>query len=96
MMGTVGSIDFNGSGGAERSFLAKNERQLNARDEVYRVRQRLSHWQWIVVSNVVLNDYSLEIAGYAIGCRSRRRGSEKARTILRSSGESLSQMWGMK
>lgn len=97
MLGTVGSIDPNRSGGdSSRSFLAKSEAQLHARDEVYRAKGTLSHWQWVVVSNVVLNDHPLEIAGYAIGCRSKTRAFEKARVVLRGAGESLSVMWDMR
>jgi hypothetical protein len=37
-----------------------------------------------------------ELAGYAIGRKSRTRAVDAARTVLRGAGAALAELWGMK
>lgn len=96
LMGALGSADMEGSVsgfGGGRSFLAKTERQLNARDECFRAKEALSVGQWAVITTVVFNDQSLELAGYAIGRKSKTRAFEAGRVVLRGAGKILADMW---
>lgn len=97
MLGSVGSVDCNRTyspSAAGRAHLAKTERQLNDRDTVYRAQQKLSHHQWIVVSNVVFNDHSLIIAGYAIGANSQTRAYMTAGDRLKEAGTITARLLG--
>ncbi len=97
MLGSVGSVDLGNAsfqGGAGRSHLAKTERQLNDRNKVYKVKQRLTQEQWIVVSNVVFNDNSLIAAGYAIGEKSQTSAYRAAGRRLKRSGEVVARLLG--
>ena len=97
LFGTVGSVDLGNAcfqGGAGRAHLAKTERQLNDRNKVYKVQQKLTHHQWIVVSNVVFNDFSLIIAGYAIGAEKQTTAYRIAGLRLKESGEIVSDILG--
>jgi hypothetical protein len=74
LMGSVGSVDYNSLGtniASGRTFLAATERQINARDEVRRAFNALSPGQRTVLEHVVIWDRSLELAGYAIGRKSK-------------------------
>jgi hypothetical protein len=98
LMASVGSVDLNSLGAkvsSGRSFLASTERQLNARDEVRRAFHALSPGQRTVIEHVVVWDRSLELAGYAIGRKSRTRAVDAARTVLRGAGAALAELWGM-
>ena len=58
-----------------RAHMAKTERQLNDRNKVYRAQQKLSHHQWIVVTNEgqpAVTD-SVSTAGY---CEVSRRSCQ--------------------
>ena len=58
-----------------RAHMAKTERQLNDRNKVYRAQQKLSHHQWIVVTNEgqpAVTD-SVSTAGY---CEVLRRSCQ--------------------
>lgn len=97
MLGNVGSVDCNRTyspSAAGRTGLAKTERQLNDRDTVYLAQQKLSHHQWIVVSNVVFNDLSLIIAGYAIGAESQTSAHRIAGNKLRDAGTVVARLLG--
>lgn len=96
LIGSVGSIDPNGSGGSgRRSFLAATERQVNARNQYRAAVESLEHHENIVAQNVVCNDTSLEIAGYAVGKNSQRRAIEYAGEVLRDAGFKLGKLWGL-
>lgn len=96
MNGSIGGMDMDGQGGeGRRSFLAATERQAYARNAYRAARIHLNHHQGIVVQNVVCNDLSLEIAGYAIGKNSKTRAIEAAGDLLRDAGFSLARFWGM-
>jgi hypothetical protein len=96
LVGCVGSIDPNGSGGTgRRSFLAATESEVNARNAYRAGVEALDHQENVVVQNVVCNDLSLEIAGYSIGKNSKTRAIEGAREVLRNAGFKLAQLWGM-
>jgi hypothetical protein len=96
LMGSVGSIDPNGSGGSgRRSFLAATESQVNARNQYRAVQLKLTHQEAIVVQNVVCNDRSLEVAGYAVGKNSKTRAIAYASDLLRDAGFKLANLWGL-
>jgi hypothetical protein len=96
LIGSVGSIDANGSGGSgRRSFLAATERQVNARNQYRAATIELNHHENIVAQNVVCNDTSLEIAGYAVGKESKTRAIAYAGDVLRDAGFKLGKLWGL-
>jgi hypothetical protein len=96
LIGSIGSIDANGSGGSgRRSFLAATESQVNARNQYRAAQSALNHHENIVVQNVVCNDRSLEIAGYALGKNSKTRAIAYASEVLRNAGFELAKLWGL-
>ena len=100
LMGTVGSVDVESAafaGGEGRDHAAKTDYQVAARFAFHSAKGQLSPYQWRVVEYVVLLDESLIQAGFnVLGCRARTRAFEKARTVLRGSGEALAKHWGIK
>jgi hypothetical protein len=94
---SISGVDCNSLGGGfgSRDFLAKTEAQINARNQWRAARATLAHLEDIVCQNVVCNDLSLEIAGYAIGKQSKPRAIPAARELLRSSGGKLARLWGL-
>lgn len=96
LIGSVGSIDANGSGGSgRRSFLAATESEVNARNAYRAAVESLNHHENIVAQNVVCNDQSLEVAGYCIGKNSKTRAIDGARELLRDAGFKLGKLWGL-
>lgn len=97
MIGSIGAVDPNRTyspSPSGRAFLAKTDRQLGDRDKLYFARSlTLNHHQGIVVDNVVCNERSLEIAGYAIGKESKTRAIVAAERLLRDAGYSLARSW---
>ena len=100
LMGSVGSVDVEGAAfasGVGRDHAAKTDYQVAARFAFHSAKSQLSPYQWRVIEYVVLNNESLISAGFSVlGCRSKSRAHEKARTVLRSSGEVLAKHWGLK
>lgn len=91
--GNMPSVDWAASGGgnpAGRDHTAKTDYAMDKRDEYRGATLAMSPHQRIVVHSIVLAGQSTELAGYAIGRRSRRRASEAAVNVLRSGGETLS------
>ena len=96
LIGSVGSIDLNGSGGSgRRSFLAATERQVSARNAYRAATSSLNLLESIVVHNVICHDASLEVAGRAIGKKSKTRAIERAGELLRDAGFKLGTLWGL-
>ncbi len=97
LIGSVGSIDPNGSGGGagRSSFLAATESQVSARSAYRAAQSRLNFLEGVVVHNVLFRDSSLEIAGYAVGKKSKTRAIERACELLRDAGFKLAGMWGL-
>lgn len=99
LMGALPSVDLGNAcfqGGAGRDHAAKTDGQIAARFSFHSARDQLSVWQWKVTDAVVLRDVPLSAAGFLLGCRSQYRAREKARVVLRGSGITLANHWGMK
>jgi hypothetical protein len=97
-LGSFSSMDLDRAGRSSpfgRDFLANTESEVNAREAYREACERLTHQQSIVVQNVVCNDQSLEIAGYAVGKKSKTRANVCAREMLRSAGAKLAALWKM-
>jgi hypothetical protein len=75
--------------------MAKTERQIADRAAYHRANLALTDKQRIVVDLVVCKDQSLELAGYAIEKKSKRRAIVAARHNLREAGYRLAELWGM-
>ena len=71
---------------SNRSHMAKTERQIADRAAYRRANLALTDKQRIVVDLVVCKDQSLELAGYAIEKKSKRRAIIAARHTLRDAG----------
>jgi hypothetical protein len=96
--GSVGSVDWSRTGPSSpfgRDLLAETEAGLNARDDYRNARACLTYVEDIVVQNIVCNELSLEIAGFAVGKKSETRAKVYARQMLRSAGAKLAAMWNM-
>ena len=96
--GSVSSMDWSRIGQSSpfgRDLLAKTEAELNARDVYRSTCDRLTHIENIVVQNIVCNEQSLEIAGFAVGKKSKTRAKVYAREKLRSAGTKLAAYWKM-
>jgi hypothetical protein len=77
MIGSIGSVNLDrvddNSSCFNRSYMAKTERQIADRAAYRRAHLALTEKQRIVVDLVVCKDQSLELAGYAIEKKSKRR-----------------------
>jgi hypothetical protein len=93
---SLSSIDLDrvfGSDPSGMSGMAKSERQVHHRKEWRRAREIIGHQTGIVVDNVVCYEWKLEIAGFAIGYKSRYRARQEATNRLREAGYTLSRYW---
>ena len=99
MVGSIGSINLDRVDDTfscfNRSHLAKTERQIADRAAYRRANLTLTDKQRIVVDLVVCKDQSLELAGYAIEKKSKRRAIIAARHTLRDAGYRLAELWGI-
>jgi hypothetical protein len=99
MIGSIGSINLDrvvdNSSCFNRCHIAKTERQIADRAAYRRANLTLTDKQRIVVDLVVCKDQSLELAGYAIEKKSKRRAIIAARHTLRDAGYRLAELWGM-
>lgn len=104
---SVGSVDLNrvfASDASNMSGMAKTERQFNHRDQYRKARAIIGHRPGIVLDNVVCAEWSLEIAGYAVGYGSYKKGRktfaspyrarEEATKLLREAAGKLAGHWG--
>jgi hypothetical protein len=99
MIGCIGSVNpdrvVDNSSRFNRSHMAKTERQIADRAAYRRANLALTDKQRIVVDLVVCKGQSLELAGYAIEKKSKRRAIIAARLNLRDAGYRLAELWGM-
>ena len=97
MIGSIGSVNLDrvddNFSYFNRSHLAKTERQIADRAAYRRANLALTDKQRIVVDLVVCKDQSLELAGYAIEKKSKRRAIIAARHNLRDAGYRLAELW---
>ena len=108
---SMGSVDLNrifASDPSNSSGMARSEAQahhrkqwreacekINPRVPEWPEIEMLGHRRLIVVDNVACFENSLEVAGYAIGYKSKFRAIEAASAILRKSGYDLARLWGI-
>jgi hypothetical protein len=99
MVGCIGSVNpdrvDDNSSRFNRCHIAKTERQIADRAAYRRANLTLTDKQRVVVDLVVCKDQSLELAGYAIEKKSKRRAIIAARHTLRDAGYQLAELWGM-
>lgn len=89
------------------SGMASSERQAHHRSQFRKARALFdtpdtitsasteNHKMLIVLDNVLLSEQSLEISGYAIGCKSRYRARERSKNLLRKAADILMNHWGL-
>lgn len=87
--------------------MARSERQAYHRDQYRKARAKLAtadtisspttenHKMLIVLDNVLCSEQSLEIAGYAIGSKSRYRARERSKELLLKAADILVLHWGL-
>ena len=98
LLSSMGSVDLNrvfASDPSNFSGMAKSERQAFHRQQYREARELIGHRPGIVVDNVVCQELSLEIGGYAIGWRNRPQAVAAATEMLRDAGYRLSKHWGI-
>lgn len=98
LLSSVGSVDLNrifASDPLSMSGMAKSEGQAHHRQQYRNARALIGHRPGIVVENVVCQEHSLEIAGYAIGWTNRPQAQAAATEILRDAGYRLARHWGL-
>jgi hypothetical protein len=98
LLSSVGSVDLNrifASDPLSMSGMAKSEGQAHHRQQYRQARAELGHRPGIVVDNVVCQELSLEVAGYAIGWTNRPQAVAAATEMLRDAGYRLSRHWGL-
>jgi hypothetical protein len=96
MGGSIGSSDFNGAGGvnpASRDHTAKNDHQIDCRDDIAAANQAMTTNQKRVVECVVLFEWSLVATGRAMGKTSDTRAQQSAEKLLREAGSVLADLW---
>lgn len=87
------------------SGMASSERQAHHRSQFRKARALFdtpdsrasetteNHKMLIVLDNVLLSEQSLEIAGYAIGCKSRYRARKRSKELLCKAADILVNHW---
>jgi hypothetical protein len=87
------------------SGMASTERQAHHRSQFRKARALFAtpdniasestenHKMLIVLDNVLLSEQSLEIAGYAVGCKSRFRARERSKDLLCKAADILANYW---
>lgn len=94
----LGSVDLNrifASDPTNFSGMPASERQAHHRQQYRAARAVLGHRAGIVVDNAICYETTLEIAGYAVGWKSKPQAISAAIECLRDSGERLAKMWGI-
>lgn len=87
-----GSMDLNGIHSADpskRTGMPMADRQIDASNQLRVAQKLLGHRPGIVVDNVVCADWSLEVAGKALGWPSKAQAISAAQEILRDAGARL-------
>lgn len=95
---SVGSVDLNrifASDPGSFSGMAKSEKQANHRQQYREARKVIGHRSGIVVDNVVCCEWSLEIAGHAMGWGNKVQARAAATEILRGAAYMLKKHWGI-
>lgn len=80
--------------------MASTERQAHHRKQ-YRDARAIfeqtteNHKMLIVLDNVLFAEQSLEMAGYAVGCKSRSRAFVRSQELLKKAAQMLIRHWGI-
>jgi hypothetical protein len=94
----ITSVDLNSvfsSNPSQRAGMAMGEMHCH-HDKQWRAgRAAIGHRASIVVDNVICAELTLEIAGYAVGWRSKPQAIAAATEMLRDAGYRLSKLWGI-
>ena len=96
--GSLKSADLNrvfASDAGGMSHMPASEQEAHHRQQWRKACALLSHRGQIVVDNVVCNERTLEIAGFAIGATSKPTAIAIASELLRDAGYRLARLWGM-
>lgn len=104
---SVGSMDLNrvfSSDAANMSGMSKTEKQYHHRQQYRKAREKVGHRPGIVLDNVVCAEWPLDVAGYAVGYGSYKKGRktysspyrarEEATKLLREAAVALAKLWG--
>lgn len=87
------------------SGMPSTERQAHHRQQFRKARAKFAtadsidaattenHKMLIVLDNVLLSEQSLEVAGYAVGCKSRYRARERSKELLCKAADILVNHW---
>lgn len=95
---TCGSVDLNrifSPNPSERAGMAMGASQLHHRQQYDAGRAEIGGRSAIIVDRVVLEDWTLENAGYALGWRTQPQATAAATEILRDAGYRLAKLWGI-
>lgn len=94
----IGSVDLNRVFALDPTSLSgmpASERQAHHRQQYRDARNALGHRAGIVVDNAICYETTLEIAGYAVGWKSKPQAISAAIECIRDSGERLARLWGI-
>lgn len=95
---TIGSVDLNSvfsANPSQRAGMAMGAPQLHHRQQYEAGRDEIGGRSAIIVDRVVLEDWTLESAGYTLGWNSKPQAIAAATEILRDAGFRLAKFWGV-
>lgn len=95
---TINSVDPNrvfAPNPSQRAGMAMGAPQLHHAQQFESGRKELGNRTAIVVDRIVLEDWTLESAGYTLGWRSKPQAIAAATEMLREAGYRLSKLWGL-
>lgn len=95
---TINSVDPNrvyAPNPSQRAGMAMGAPQLHHAQQFEAGRNELGNRVAIVVDRIVLEDWTLESAGYTLGWRSKPQAIAAATEMLREAGYRLSKLWGL-
>lgn len=95
---SCGSVDLNrvfAANPSQRAGMAMGAPQLHHRQQFEAGREEIGNRTAIVVDRIVLEDWTLESAGYTLGWRSKPQAIAAATEMLRDAGYRLSKLWGL-
>lgn len=100
LLASVGSVDLNrvfASDPSSMSGMAKTEAQHHHRQQCRAAEAKVGHRPGIVLSNIVCQDFTLEMAGYSVGVNYASPYRQRLYIVdmLRGSARTLADMWGI-